>query len=151
MPRPTNSVAALFGLAGLCAAALAGAWLARGVAPDAVLAQGFGQALADADVAWSTRQSNVWLSGLEGASLTLGKTLSLGDVITISGKDGRPDSLEVTALEQVDGDRLGLHGLQFQLVTGHPRGAPAGHLVRFLFAVDAFPPGSVPLTADRVL
>ncbi len=160
MIRPTSAVAVLVGLAGLGAAALAGTWIARGAAPDAVLAYGFGQALASADVSWSSRAPNVWLSSLDGAGPTLGKALSLGDAITIAGKGGRPERIEVTGLEQIDGDRLGLPGVQFQLVSGQlvpgqiedqSIGAPGSQHVRFLFAVDAPMPASAPLAVDRIL
>ena len=153
MIRPTTPVAALLGLAGLCVAALGGAWIARGLAPDAVLAHGFGLALAGADVSWSRPAPNVWFSNFDGAGPTSGKALSLGDTITIAGKSGHPERIEVTGLEQVHGDRLGLPGLQFQLVTGQfeapAGGSTTGQHVRFLYAVDA--PAAIAPASNRSL
>ncbi len=153
MKRPTTPVAVLLGLAGLCVAALGGGWIVRAVTPDAVLAHGFGLALADADVSWSRPAPHVWLSNFDGAGPTSGKALSLGDTITIAGKNGHPERIEVTGLEQVDGDRLGLPGLQFQLVTGQfeapAAGSTTGQLARFLFAVDA--PAAVAPASNRSL
>ena len=154
MMRPIRSVSALLGLAGLCAAAVGGTWIAPSAAPDAVLAQGFGHVLADADLSWSKPAPNVWLSHFDGAGPTSGKALSLGDTITIAGKGGHPERIEVTGLEQVEGDRLGLPGVQFQLVTGHfeshSAGSATGQQVRFLFTVDV-PPAAVAPATDRSL
>ena len=155
MSRPSASVAVCLGLAGLCASAIGGTWLARSAAPDSVLAHDFGQALADASLSWSTSSHNVWLSSNDGAGPVLSKALAVGDTITISGKGGRPDPIEVTALEHVDGDRFGMPGLRFQLVTGqtvaHPPGSSAQPTVRFLFALDNPEAVPAPRSADRVL
>lgn len=144
MRRSTASLATLFGCAGLCVSALAGVWFVRQAAPDAILAHDFRGALAGTNLSWSARSPNVWLSSLDGAPRPLGKSLTLGDTITIAGRGGRPDAVEVTSLEQVDGGRFGLPGVQFQLVTAHPLGRldgtatahAAGAPVRFLFSVE---------------
>lgn len=151
MSRSPASIAVILGLAALCAAA-GGTWLAGRATPDAVLAHDFGRTLAGSSLSWATPPPNVWLSGLDGAGPALAKALAVGDTITISGKDGRPDPIEVTSLEHVDGDRFGLPGLRFQLVTGQSAGqaASAGQ-VRFLFAVEHPEPAATPRAADRVL
>jgi hypothetical protein len=122
--------------AGLVAlAAASGAQSPRNAAPDAVLASGFSSALADADTAWSSTPPNVWLSSIGTPGAVFGSSLAVGDVVTLRGEDGRPQSVEVTALEQVDGTPLGLPGMSFRLVTGRDTTDAAG-VVRFLFAIE---------------
>lgn len=140
-----TAVASL-GLAGL----LAGPKFAQRAAPEAILTGSYGSALADADTSWTSLPRNVWLSGLSGGPAGADKVIAAGDTITIAGKDG-PQIIEVTGLEQVDGDRIGVPGVRFQLVTGHTLGSHRSSPVRFLFATDRQnqPPAVAP--ADRVL
>ena len=118
-----------------------------------MLARTYNTTLADSDTSWSATPPNVWLSGLGVGHQRPGRELQIGDVITITGKAGQPEAIKVTALEHVSGDRVGLPGVRFQLVTGQARAAEAGaaHQVRFLFSpasVDAQPLQTPP---DRVL
>lgn len=121
--------------------------------PDGVLATGFGSALADADKFWSAPPANVWLSGLGTPSTAFGKSVKVGDVITISGRSAQPQTIEITELEQVDGRAIGLKGVRFQLVTGRATSDSQGTPVRFLFAVDRLPEHPLPIShrLDRVL
>ena len=146
MPYRRATAAAVLALAGLLAAVP----IARRVAPDAVLAGHYGAALADADVSWTSVPRNIWLSGLGGGSGG-DRALAAGDTITIAAKDGRPQVIEVTGLELIDGDRIGVPGVRFQMVTGRAAGSEPAALVRFLFATDAPHAGSAATTADRVL
>ena len=81
----------------------------------------------------------------------LRQALSVGDQIRISARSGAEEAIEVVALEQFDGESLGLAGMQLQIVTGRPVASEATETVRFLFAVDA--PGTVnfPAKAGRSL
>jgi hypothetical protein len=121
--------------------------------PDAVLATGFGSALADADASWSSTPPNVWLSGLGDPTAAFGKSLGVGDLVTVAGQGGLSQIIEVTALEHVDGARIGLAGVRFQLVTGRPKSGPSSGVVRFLFASETPQPlGPIDGHArDRVL
>lgn len=146
MPYRRATVAAVLGLTGLLAAMP----FAEKVAPDSVLAGNYGAALADADVSWTSLPRNIWLSGLGGGSGG-DRALAQGDTITISAKDGRPQVIEVTGLELIDGDRIGVPGVRFQMVTGRAAGSEQAPPVRFLFATDAPHAGSAAAPADRVL
>ncbi len=151
MLRPTACAVALLGLAGLCATAFGTEWVTNSAAPDAVLSRSYGAALGDADIAWTTRPQNIWLSGLAGTA-GAGKALAAGDSITIAGKDGRPETIEVIEWESVSGEPIGLPGVRFQLVTGRSRTQVPGTVVRFLFASETpetMPPLRTP--ADRLL
>jgi hypothetical protein len=127
--------------AGLALTALAGGAVVRMTrepavsAPDAVLARGYRSALADSDVSWSTTPANVWLSGLDLPATAFGRSLGVGDRIAIAGPGGTPQTIEVTAIEQVDGQPIGLAGVKLQVVTGRADGH--GPEVRFLFAREA--------------
>ncbi|MDX2154936.1 MAG: hypothetical protein SFW09_00370 [Hyphomicrobiaceae bacterium] len=152
----STAVALGLGLVGLTAAVFAGlsaGSTARSAAPDAILASGFAHELADSDVAWAMPPANVWLSGLGSSAAAFGKLLVVGDRITIDGKDGRPQHVEVTSLEHVDGGRLGLPGLRFQLVTGRLADTTSPGTVRFLFAVNSTfdPAPAAPRPTDRLL
>lgn len=130
--------------------ALAGGGLSGRMSPDGLLTQGYRTALEDQDTAWITPPRNVWLSSLaEGASGARG--LATGDTITLSGRDGQPEAVEVIEIAHVDGDRLGLPGVRFKLVTGRTAGQAPGTVVRFLFSSEA--PEALPptLPADRHL
>ena len=136
--------AAVLGLAGLIAAGS----VADRAAPDAVLANNYGAALAEAETSWTSLPPNIWLSRLGGSGPDT--ALATGDTITISTKDGRPQVIEVTARELIDGDLIGAPGIRFQLVTGRPAG-PTGAQVRFLFATDQHQSTSRAVQADRML
>ena len=141
------TAAAILGVFGLVAAIP----LAHRAGPDAVLANGFGKVLADADTSWASMPRNVWLSGLGGIPPGNDKVLAPGDTITIAAKDGRPQVIEVTGLELIDGERIGVPGVRFQLVTGRATDSPATTPVRFLFATDAATPAPATAQADRLL
>jgi hypothetical protein len=78
-------------------------------------------------------------------SLAFRRPLTVGDRVTISSRDGKPDRLSVIEVDQVDGVAVGAPGVRFQLVTSRLEGAPQGSLVRFLIAVD--PAATVPAPA----
>lgn len=137
--------AAVLGLASLL---VAGAIWHR-AAPDAVLASNYGSALAETETSWTSLPPNIWLSRLGGDSLAE-RSLATGDTITVSTRDGRPQVIEVTGLELIDGDLLGMPGVRFQLVTGTASGKP-GEPVRFLFATGARSRTPLPTPADRTL
>ena len=144
MPYRRATVAAVLSLTGLLAAVP----IAERATPDAVLAGNYGVALADADVSWTSLPRNIWLSGLGGGNGG-DRPLAQGDTITIAAKDGRPQVIEVTGLELIDGDRIGVPGVRFQMVTGRAVTGEQSSPVRFLFATDAPPSAAAP--ADRVL
>jgi hypothetical protein len=132
------------------ASVIAAGPVAQHATPDAVLANGYGSALAEAETSWTSIPHNIWLSALSGGSAAPEKPLAAGDTITIAAKDGRPQVIEVTGLELIDGDLIGAPGLRFQLVTGRAVGR-SGAPVRFLFATETQPPAPLPTAADRVL
>lgn len=134
---------------GLMGAIAAGA-LAQRASPDAMLASSYGTALAEAETSWTSLPPNIWLSRLGGGSSGAEKALAPGDTITIAMKDGRPQVIEVTGLELIDGDVLGVPGVRFQLVTGRAAAASREH-VRFLFATEAQQQVPVPASVDRSL
>lgn len=148
MHRRRATVATAIAAIGLLFAGLELSNVDGRTASDALLARNFGSALADSDTSWSSLPPNIWLSGLghPGAA----RALSPGDTITIAGKDGSPEVIEVTELSPVDGERIGVPGVQFQLVTGHSRTAAPGQVLRFMFATET-PPAARALSGDRVL
>ncbi len=127
--------------------------------PDLVLARGYGRALADIDANWGIDQkSKLWLSNAPAAAQPpavarpIEHVLSVGDRITIATQAGGKQSIEVTALEDIDGDSLGVEGVRFQVVTGRPLGDQTAHVVRFLFAIDEQHPASAAAArTDRAL
>jgi hypothetical protein len=143
-----RSTAAAIALGLVCAGAAGGLSLGQGPAPDAVLAGAFEDALASTETTWSATAPNVWLSSLGMPAQSFGKTIAIGDMITIKGRTGAPEVIEVTGLEQVEGSGIGLAGVRFQLVTGRPAQQPEAGLVRFLFAGDA-PETSRPAASSR--
>ena len=127
-------------------AGLAGAVAIGGTSPERILAHGYGQALGDIDTSWGSRHAgNLWLSNAPAREVR--PALSVGDRITIAARAGGQQAIEVTALEEIDGEALGLAGTRFQIVTGRPSGG--GETVRFLFAVDA--PSRPATGQDRTL
>jgi hypothetical protein len=138
--------AAVLGLTSLIAAGP----IAQRVTPDAVLASNYGAALAGAETSWTSLPHNIWLSRLGGGGGGPNKTLAAGDTITIAAKDGRPQVIEVTGLEFIDGDLIGVPGVRFQLVTGRVAGTLEAP-VRFLFATETPYQAPLPAAADRVL
>ena len=130
-----RAVLSFLGLAGLLGAGVAMSVVSHRAAPDTVLASQFGAAFADADTSWTSLPPNVRLSGFGGGEAD--RVLAPGATITIAGKDGRPQVIKVTGLEVIDGDRLGVPGIRFQLVTGHAAEDVGGGLVRFMFASEA--------------
>ena len=135
--------AALLGLVGVIAIGT----LAERAVPDAVLASNYGAALAEAETSWTTLPPNIWLSRLGSGGPDT--ALATGDTITIAAKDGRPQVIEVTGREMIDGDLIGAPGLRFQLVTGRAAGT-SGAPVRFLFATHQ-QQAPLPVAADRML
>lgn len=142
-----------FGLVGLTAG-VAGALLLSS-SPDLVLSRGYGSALGHVQTTWGGRpSSNIWLSKATDQPQSLPKAVSVGDEIAISGKDGSPTKIEVTGLEQVDGESLGLGSVQFQIVTGRlvEAGSPIPRTVRLLFSIDPARPNTLSARpADKVL
>lgn len=117
----------------------------RATAPERILAQGYGQALGDIDTSWGSRHAgNLWLS--HAPARPTRPALAVGDRITIAARTGDEQAIVVTALEEIDGETLGLAGTRFQIVTARP--AHGLDAVRFLFAVDAPP---APVGRDRSL
>lgn len=129
--------AAFLGATGLALAAWASGLPARSTSPDAILASGFDRALADTDTSWQAPSPNLWLSAAGPTSA--GRSFSVGDVITIANKGGRPLAVEVTGLQHVDGDRIGVPAVDFQLVTARSAHDPASPPMRFLFALGTSP------------
>lgn len=141
------NAAAMLGLVSLIAA---GPFASRAT-PDAVLASNYGAALAETETSWSSVPHNIWLSRLGGGGSGPDKILAAGDTITITARDGHPQVIEVTGLERVDGDLIGLPGVRFQMVTGRVEGGSAAP-VRFLFAIESPQHQSpLPAPAARVL
>lgn len=136
--------AAALGLAGMIGAGAA----AHRVAPDAILASNYKLALAEAETSWTSLSPNIWLSRLGSSGPE--RTLAAGDTITIAAKDGRPQVIEITGLEPIDGDLVGVPGVRFQFVSGRAIGT-AGPPVRFLFATETPPQTPLPARSDRVL
>ncbi|MFV0297096.1 MAG: hypothetical protein ACK5JT_13360 [Hyphomicrobiaceae bacterium] len=129
---------AILALLGAGIGFVAGTYSSRSTGPDAVLAESFQQALAHSDKVWTQPTGNLWLSSLttpiDGKKAD--SALSVGDLITVAGKDGQARAVQVTSLEQIDGAPLGLPSVHFQLVTARPVHAHSGAPMRFLFAVD---------------
>lgn len=152
MHRQRAATAMFAGLAGLLVMGVAVSTLACRAGPDAVLATNYGTAFNDADTSWTSLPPNIWLSGLGSIGRAApDKTIAEGDTITIAGKDGHPDIIRVTALELIDGERFGVPGVRFQLVTGRSTTGATSSVVRFMFATEA--PIGLPIkaSADRVL
>ncbi|MGE0765462.1 MAG: hypothetical protein AB7L90_03270 [Hyphomicrobiaceae bacterium] len=151
MLRQRAAAIIMFGITGAFAGGIGLGTVSRHAAPDAVLAGNYGSALADADTSWTSLPRNIWLSGLGGADAQTDRLLVAGDTITIDGKDGSPEVIEVTAREVIGGEHLGVPGVRFQLVTGHSTG-PDRRTVRFMFATET-PPAPLPekRTSNRVL
>ncbi|MGD9806599.1 MAG: hypothetical protein AB7E81_23295 [Hyphomicrobiaceae bacterium] len=149
MLRHRAAAVAVLGLAGAFIGSSAET-ISRHAAPDSVLAVNYGAALADADTSWTSLPRNIWLSGLGGADAHTDRLLVKGDTITISGKDGQPEVIEVSSREVIDGERLGVPGVRFQLVTGRSTGQDR-RTVRFMFATET--PSALPdkSPANRVL
>jgi hypothetical protein len=150
MLRQRAAAVAVLGIAGAFVGGIGVGTVSKHVAPDAVLAVNYGAALADADTSWSSLPRNIWLSGLGGADAHTGRLLVAGDTITIDGKDGRPEVIEVVSREVIAGEHLGVPGVRFQLVTGRSTGHDQ-RVVRFMFATET--PASLPdkPAANRVL
>lgn len=152
MLRRRAAVIAVLGIAGAFISGVGVGTVSRHAAPNAVLAVNYGAALADADTSWTSLPRNVWLSGLGGADANTNRLLTAGDTITIDGKDGHPEVIEVTSRDVIDGDLFGVPNVRFQLVTGRSTGRDR-RTVRFMFATET--PSSTTLPgkspADRVL
>jgi hypothetical protein len=150
MLRQRAAAVAVLGIAGAFVSGIGVGSVSEHVAPDAVLAVNYGAALADADTSWSSLPRNIWLSGLGSADAHTGRLLAAGDTITIDGKDGRPEVIEVVSREVIAGEQLGVPGVRFQLVTGHSMDRDQ-RTVRFMFATET--PASLPEkpAANRVL
>jgi len=147
-----RAAAAYLGLAGIIAVGIAAGVAYQRAAPDAVLTTAYGTAFADSDTSWQSLPRNIWLSGLGGGPITgANRMVSPGDTITISGGDGRPQVIKVTARELIDGDKVGVPGVQFQLVTGRTDNVLSGALVRVMLAVEAPVGLPLPPSTDRVL
>ena len=131
--RATPYVLAL--AAGLLPAAMLGIHLA---APDRLLQHAYTRSLGSTDLTWSEPSDpRLILSRTTVSTPHIQRAFAVGDRMTIDGRGGTLQSIEVVAIEQVDGAGLGLDGVNFQMVTGRPDHAGAGETVRFLFAVDA--------------
>ncbi|MEZ5857181.1 MAG: hypothetical protein R3D67_21495 [Hyphomicrobiaceae bacterium] len=123
----------------------------RSTGPDAVLASSFSRALADSDKSWQHVSPHLWLSST-AAPTPAGRALAVGDLITISGKGGRPVAVQVTSLQHVDGERIGMPAVSFQLVTARPAHDTSGAAMRFMFAVgqSANPTPLAPVPSDQL-
>ena len=147
--RPIMSLAAAALLLGGLVVAVAHANLPGRA--DAVLADGYGRALADADTHWSsTRSENLWLSRLGDQPVVLRKAIMIGDRITVGG-NAHADTFEVVGLEQIDGEGLGQPSLRIQVVTARIDGSATTETVRFLFAVEAPTTVAPALLPEKVL
>ncbi len=148
-----RAAAALLVLAGgAVAMGLAIGIASHRAAPDAVLIGNYGAAFADADTSWTSLPRNVWLSSLGGDGITAtSRVVAPGDTITISGNDGHPQVIKVTALELIEGDNFGVPGVRFQLVTGRATNDRSGAIVRFMFASEVPVGLPVKAPADRLL
>ena len=145
------------GLPAIVAAVALGVIVAGG-APEALLARSYAQSLQSVPTAWERRLTgDLWLSHDAGQGKTLSnvqplrQALAIGDQIKISARAGTEETIEVTALEEFDGEGLGLAGQQLQMVTGKPRAGLPGETVRFLFAIDTPPAPLPPAKTDRSL
>lgn len=152
--RPLRGVS--LGLAALVGVVALGAIVAGG-APEALLARSYAHSLTSVPTAWERRLSgNLWLSHDVGQDKSLSNVqplrhaLAIGDQIKISARAGTEETIEVTALEEFDGEGLGLSGQQLQMVTGKPLTGLPGETVRFLFAIDT-PSAPAPVKTDRSL
>lgn len=150
MLRQRAAAATILGIAGAFICGMGVGTVSKHAAPDAVLAVNYGAALADADTSWTSLPRNVWLSSLGGADTNTDRLLAAGDTITIEGKDGRPEVIDVTSREVIDGELLGVPGVRFQLITGQSTGRDR-RTVRFMFATET--PATLPEkpAANRVL
>jgi len=149
MLRQRAAAAALLGIAGAFLGGIGVGTVSRQAAPDTVLAANYGTALADADTSWNSLPRNIWLSRLGGVDTHTDRLLAAGDTITIDGKDGRPEVIEVTGREVIEGEQLGVPGVRFQLITG--RSMRHDHRsVRFMFATET-PPAPSEKPGNRVL
>jgi hypothetical protein len=122
------------------------AWAALALLPIAALAIGAASPERLLDQAYGpmsqleTRWTPETPPDLRPASLTgqpVRKAFAVGDRLTIDTRSGAPETIEITAIEQVDGASLGLDGVAFQMVTGRSEREPQGASLRFLFAVEA--------------
>lgn len=136
LSQSTTLMFAVMAVAG--SAILTGGLLATASGPDAALRSSYVTALDDTETSWTTPPENVWLSSLTGP-VSAPKGLAPGDVITVASKDNAGERIVVTELELIDGERLGLPGVRFQLVTGRASDDESGRTVRFLFANEAAP------------
>lgn len=150
MLRQRAAAVTLLGLAGAFIGGIGVGTVSRHAAPDAVLAVNYGKALADAETSWNSLPRNVWLSGLGGVDAQTDRLLAAGDSITINGKDGRPEVIEVTGREVIDGEQLGVPGVRFQLITGQSTGRDR-RSVRFMFATETLPAPVEKPSTNRVL
>jgi hypothetical protein len=147
-----RAAATFLGLTGALALGLAFGIASQRAAPDAVLASTYGTAFADSDTSWTSLPSNIWLSGLGSGSLTgANRVVSPGDTITISSSDGHPQVIKVTAREMIDGERFGMPGVRFHLVTGRSDRDLPGAVVRFMLAVETPVGLHAQPSADRLL
>lgn len=133
-----------------------------GGTPEALLTRSYSQALKSVPTVWERRLTgDLWLSHAPTAGTVPGTglataqplrhALAVGDQIKISGRTGTEETIEVTTLEEFDGDSLGLTGLHLQMVTGRPLAGIPGETIRFLFAVDTPASDRAPVKADSSL
>jgi hypothetical protein len=130
--------------------ALGGSLLWSGTlsSPENALARSYQSAFADSDaramrvipaaLAESTQTKPIdaiWTGKADGHGLALYRPLGVGERITMSGRDGKPDKLTVVGVEQIDGAAFGSPGLRFQMVTSKLDGGE-DRLVRFLIAIE---------------
>lgn len=148
--RPRRRAASV-GTLTMLAAGLAGAvwWSGALAAPESLLALSYRNAIADArsgagearltpalDEADEQKPIQAIWPGNATRGLAYHRPLKIGDRITISARQGKPDRLAVVELQQIDGAGIGAPGVRFQLVTSRQIGSAEGQFVRFLIAVD---------------
>jgi hypothetical protein len=149
--RVAASIALVSALAGAIAIVAGASTTSREAVAAAVLDGGYTSALADADTSWSSLPRNIWLSGLGGGIPHIARALVPGDTITIGNKDGQPHVIQVLSVEKIEGERVGVPGTDFQLVTGRGIDGREGSHVRFLFAAETPLSMPLPVPGDRVL
>lgn len=105
---------------------------------DRLLDRAYGGAMQRVETAWAPQAApapELKLAGLPGTK-TGRKALTTGDRLVIDSRGGTKESIEIVAIEDMDGAGLGLEGMTLQIVTGRADGSGPADVVRFLFVVE---------------